>query len=96
MGKLRKIKKLQIWLKSDNNIGDFACMPKLAYSVDRGTKYSAAGQQGRAKALSRFHGDGGNANASLCYVIRRPPILSTFQFGEQFIRRGWKIPKSDY
>ena len=76
-GRLEKsVDKFQVWLKSANNIGDFTWMPKLAYSVDRGTKYSAAGQQGRANALSRFHGNSGYANASQCYVIRRQPILS--------------------
>jgi len=42
-------------------------------------KYSAARQQGKANALSCFHGSSGYGDVSR-RVIRRLPVLSTFQF----------------
>jgi hypothetical protein len=55
---LRKsAEKLQIWLKSDNNIEHFTWRHKYVYIVDSSTKHVVARREYRGNQLLHFHGN---------------------------------------
>ena len=60
----KSVEKIEIWLKSDNNIGQFTCRPKYAYIDDSSTKYLVSRQQCKGNPLFRFHG-----NIKQLYVV---------------------------
>jgi hypothetical protein len=60
----KSVEKIEIRLKSDNNIGQFTCRPKHAYIVDSSIKYLVSRQQCKGNPLCRFHG-----NIKQLYVV---------------------------
>jgi hypothetical protein len=62
----KSVEKLQIWLKSDKNIGYFTLRPKYVCIVDSSTKYFVAHKQCKGNLLLHFRG-----NTEDFYIVNR-------------------------